>query len=82
MHAFEEIDCKIGVTLFRPQSLNHSGAETGIFRENWTYNMVADVLAPPVTRPAAAMALNAEDMQVFQSPLLPTWINFKPSMDK
>ena len=47
---------KILATVFRPQRINPSGAETRIFREN--QNTVAvDTLAPSVTRTSAATVL-------------------------
>ena len=40
-----------------------SGAETGILRDDLVNTMVADVLAPCVARPSAAMALIMQDNQ-------------------
>ena len=46
--------------------------------------MAADALAPCVGKSAVTMILIMHNKQafVFQEPLLLTWINFNPSMDK
>ena len=50
---------------FMNDAVHSSGAESGIFRENWVNPMAADALAPCVARTSAAMALTMHDKEPF-----------------